>query len=116
MSRGIKKAKKSFCPRASTGSTQLELRYAGSKPFSNANITKCNIMTPELLQNVIFSAYRRDKSNTIFNTLYKTPTETKGYAKACHLLVWAISVSNYFMGIFMGILPIYGYLWVILWV
>jgi len=35
----IKKLKKSFCPRASTGNTHLGMRYAGSKLFSNANIT-----------------------------------------------------------------------------
>jgi hypothetical protein len=34
-----KKAKKSFCPRASTGNTHHGMRYAGEKLFSNANIS-----------------------------------------------------------------------------
>ncbi len=35
-----KKAKKSFCPRASTGNTHHGMRYAGEKLFSNAKITQ----------------------------------------------------------------------------
>ena len=34
-----KKAKKSLCPRASTGNTHHGMRYAGEKLFSNANIS-----------------------------------------------------------------------------
>lgn len=34
----IKKAKKSFCPRASTGNTHHGMRYVGEKLFSNTNI------------------------------------------------------------------------------
>lgn len=34
-----KKAKKSFCPRASTGNTHHGMRYAGEKLFSKANIS-----------------------------------------------------------------------------
>jgi len=33
-----KKAKKSFCPRANTGSTHQGMRYAGSKLFSIVKI------------------------------------------------------------------------------
>jgi hypothetical protein len=33
-----KKAKKSFCPRASTGNTHHGMRYVGEKLFSIANI------------------------------------------------------------------------------
>lgn len=40
-----KKAKKSFCPRASTGNTHHGMRYAGEKLFSNANVQKSGIKT-----------------------------------------------------------------------
>lgn len=42
-----KKAKKSFCPRASDGNTHHEMRYAGEKLFSYANIaiTRLNSLT-----------------------------------------------------------------------
>jgi len=35
-----KKAKKSFCPRASTGNTHHGMRYAGSKLFSTTKVHK----------------------------------------------------------------------------
>jgi hypothetical protein len=38
-----KRAKKSFCPRASTGNTHHRMRYAGEKLFSNENITKTGL-------------------------------------------------------------------------
>ena len=44
-----KKAKKSFCPRASTGNTHHGMRYAGSKLFSDSKIHKIIIISATCL-------------------------------------------------------------------
>jgi hypothetical protein len=44
-----KKAKKSFCPRASTGNTHHGMRYVGSKLFSFVNIRKIIIISATCL-------------------------------------------------------------------
>ncbi len=58
-----KKAKKSFCPRASTGNTHHGMRYAGEKFFSNANVTK-NI---PILENtcILLSVYAPTNRNIL---------------------------------------------------